>query len=152
MRRTLHCAEASQLKEQLPADLQCSMELASEKGASNWLSALPLEKYGFALHKGAFRDAVCLRYGWIPKNLSTHCVCGQSFTIDHALSCLTGGFPIIRHNEQKDVTVSLLQEVCHNVCSQPHLQQLSGEVLNGRISIRGDDARLDVSACGFWIG
>ena len=38
----------------LPADLQCSMELASEKGASNWLSALPLEKYGFALHKGAF--------------------------------------------------------------------------------------------------
>ena len=45
----------SQLKEQLPADLQRSMELASEKGASNWLSALPLEKYGFVLHKGAFR-------------------------------------------------------------------------------------------------
>ena len=67
MRRTLQCAEASQLKEQLPADIQRSMELASEKGASNWLSTLPLEKYDFALHKGAFRDAVCLRYGWIPQ-------------------------------------------------------------------------------------
>ena len=67
MRHTLHCAEASQLKEQLPADLQRSMELASEKGASNWLFALPLEKYGFALHKDTFQDAVYLRYGWIPK-------------------------------------------------------------------------------------
>ena len=50
------------------------------------------------------------------------------------------------------MAVSLPQEVCHDVCSEPHLQQLSGEVLNGRTSIRGDDARLDVSACGFWGG
>ena len=28
--------------------------------------------------------------------------------------------------------MSLLQEVCQDVCSEPHLQQLSGEVLNGR--------------------
>ena len=66
------------------------------------------------------------------------------------LSCPTGGFPIMRHNELRDVTVNLLQEVCHDVCSEPHLQQLSGEVLNGRTSIRGDNARLDVSACGYW--
>ena len=32
-----------------------------EKGASSWLSTLPIDEHGFALHKGAFRDALCLR-------------------------------------------------------------------------------------------
>ena len=47
----------------LPPDLQLSMELAQEKGASNWLSVLPVEEFGLTLHKGAFRDALALRYG-----------------------------------------------------------------------------------------
>jgi hypothetical protein len=38
------------------------MEVASEPGASSWLSALPIQEYGFALHKGDFRDALCLCY------------------------------------------------------------------------------------------
>jgi len=33
---------------------------------SSWISALPLEQYGFALHKGEFIDAICLRYGYLP--------------------------------------------------------------------------------------
>ena len=40
------------------------------------------------------------------------------------LSCPIGGFPIVKHNELRDVTVNLLQEVCHDVCSEPRLQQL----------------------------
>ena len=36
--------------------------LSSEKGASSWLSVLPIEEHGFALHKGA---------------LGIHCVCGM---------------------------------------------------------------------------
>ena len=47
--------------------------------------------------------------------------------------------------------MSLPQEVCHDVCSEPHLQQLSGEVLSSRTSIRVDDARLNISACGFGV-
>ena len=47
---------ASQLKTELQIGQQRSLELASEKGASNWLSSLPLERYSFALHKVAFRD------------------------------------------------------------------------------------------------
>ena len=38
------------------------MELAQEKGGSNWLTALPLNKHGFTLHKGAFQDAIALYY------------------------------------------------------------------------------------------
>jgi len=52
-----------------------------EKGASSWLSALPLEQYGFSLHKGKFIDAICLRYGFTPSLLPLHCACGKDFTL-----------------------------------------------------------------------
>ena len=57
--------EASQLKSGIPTctSLQHSMSLAQEKGASSWLIALRMEEFGFTLHKGAFRDALALRYG-----------------------------------------------------------------------------------------
>ena len=57
---------ANSIYDQLPPDLLSSVELACEKGASNWLSCLPLKFHGFALHKTAFRDAVMLRYHWRP--------------------------------------------------------------------------------------
>ncbi len=33
--------------------------------------------------------------------------------------CHMGGFPTIRHNEIRDITASLLTEVCHNVATEP---------------------------------
>ena len=55
------------LKQTLPCSSpQKSLELASEKGASAWLTTLPIEEHGFSLHKQAFRDALCVRYGWEP--------------------------------------------------------------------------------------
>ena len=57
---------ATNLLSKLPSGLQRAVEVASEKGASSWLSALPVAEHGFTLHKGAFRDALCLRYGWRP--------------------------------------------------------------------------------------
>ena len=46
---------------------------ASEKGASSWLSALPLKKLGYVINKQEFRDAICLRYGWKIPNTSIYC-------------------------------------------------------------------------------
>lgn len=86
------------------------MDLASEKGASNWLTSLPIEEYGFCLHKGAFLDALALRYGWLPSNIPLFCVCGSALTVENVLSCPRG---VIRHNEIHDVTATLLTEVCH---------------------------------------
>ena len=43
-----------------------AIECCQEKGASSWLSTLPIKQYGFALHKTEFIDAHCLHYGWIP--------------------------------------------------------------------------------------
>jgi len=45
-----------------PPSLRWVVECCTEKGSSSWLSALPLEQYGFALHKGEFIGAICLRY------------------------------------------------------------------------------------------
>ena len=57
------------------------------------------------------------------------------FFIEHALSCAKGGFPILRHNEIRDITADLLTEVCHDVRVEPQ-----------------DGARLDVAMNGFWGG
>ena len=45
------------------------------------------------------------------------------------MTCHTGGFPTIRHNDVRDITASLLTEVYHNVATEPPLQPLSGEAL-----------------------
>ena len=127
-----------------------SVTLASEKGASSWLTALPIEEHGFALHKGAFRDAISLRYNWSPPNLPTSCICSKPFSIDHALCCPTGGFPSIRHNHLRDLTAAAMTEVCHNVCIEPSLQPLSGESLRYSTANKEDGARLDIRAAGFW--
>ena len=69
------------------------MDLASEKGTSNWLTSLPIED-GFCLHKGAFKDALALRYGWSPSSIPLHCECESAITVEHVLSCPRGDFPL----------------------------------------------------------
>ena len=58
----------------------------------------------------------------------------------------------MRHNEVRDITATLLAEVCHGVTIEPHLQPLSGESLSHRSAITEDGARLDVAMYGFWGG
>ena len=130
--------------------MRSSVMLAQEKGASNWLSCLSLKSHNFVLHKTAFRDAIALRYHWLPSTCPTSCTCGQSFTIEHALFCPKDGFPSLRHNEVCDLTVNLLSEVCNNVVTESHLQPLSGETLQYKTANRDDNARLDIAANGFW--
>ena len=109
--------------DKLPEPLQRTRKLTSKKGASSWLTALPLQHHGFDIHKGAFRDALSLRYGWALERLPSHCVCGKPFNTDHALNCPTGGFPTARHNEVRDLLASLLTEVCSDVAVEPALHR-----------------------------
>ena len=150
---TLHCKKKSFIESttsSLPPKLQRQVKIASCDGASSWLSCIPLKVYYFSLHKRAFVDAVSLRYGWYPKDLPTKCDCGKPFSVNHALNCPKGGFPILRHNEVRDLTASLLSDVCHDVNLEPHLQPLSGEIMQLRTAITDNEARADISACGFW--
>lgn len=145
-------SQAETLEKTLSPQLQRTAELAKEKGASSWLNVLPIERHGFSLHKSAFRDALCLRYGWRPPHLCDECPCGKQFSVDHALSCPTGGYPTIRHNEIRDVTAHFLGNVCHDVQIEPKLQPLNGETFSKRCGTTDDEARLDIAANGFWGG
>ena len=70
--------------------------------------------------------------------------------LQHALSCKKGGFVSLRHNHLRNITSSLLQEVCKDVSVEPHLQKLSGETFEIKTTAMGDEARLDIAAHGFW--
>ena len=124
--------------------------LAQEKGSSIWLTTLPVSDHGFLLHKGEFRDALSLRYGWSLTNTPLSCNCGTSFSVDHAMICHMGGIPTIRHNEIRDMTATMLTEICHNVATEPPLQPLTGESFSHRSANTEPNARLDIRARGFW--
>ena len=129
---------------------QRAMELAQEKGASVWLTTLPLQEHNFALHKGQFRDAIALRYGWRPNGMAIKCACGMNNSVAHALSCTRGGYVIRRHDEIRDLTATLLRDVSKAVETEPSLQPLTGEALSGRSSNQEDNSRLDIKCTGFW--
>jgi hydrogenase maturation factor HypF (carbamoyltransferase family) len=57
---------------------------------------------------------------------------------------------IRRHNELRDLTAQMMNEVSHNVTVEPVLQALSGEVFQNRSTTTEVGARLDISADGFW--
>ena len=141
---------AASLHPLLSIELQRARQLACLKGASSWLTVLPLDDHAFSLHKGDFCDAVCLRYGWSLPHLPTECICGASFTVDHAFTCPHGGYPTLRHNEIRDITAQLMSEVCPNVATEPILQPVTNERFFHRSANTGTDARLDVRAQRFW--
>ena len=141
--------EAESVITSLPPAQRESAIVAQEKGVSSWVTAIPVDRAGFTLHKGAFRDALALRYNWPLHHLPQRCTCGETFTVDHALVCRHGGFQIQRHNNLRDLIAALLQEVCTNVETEPQLQPTSGEIL-GQSANKDDNARLDVRAGGFW--
>ena len=141
--------ELEEVKAMLPDKTHRAVDLACEKGASNWLTVIPLKDMDFDLNKREFRDAVRLRYDWpIPDNPSV-CVCGSMFTVDHAMICQRGGLVIQRHNEIRDLQAELLDMVCHDVQIEPVLQPVTGEEL-ARGTNQAPDARLDVHCRGFW--
>ena len=57
------------------------------------------------------------------------CVCGAAMTIDHALTCPCGGYPITRHNEVRDVIADVMREVVSDVEVEPQLLPYADEHL-----------------------
>ena len=55
----------------------------------------------------------------------------------------------LRHNHI--TTANLLTEVCKDVCVKPQLQSLSGETFSEKTENKSNQARIDISAHGFWL-
>lgn len=149
VREELSNSLLQQLCENMNPEQRRANELARMKGGSTWLTTLPLKSENFTLNKREFFDAISLRYRWAPKYLPSMCPCGRRFDIDHAMSCMKGGFIHRRHDDVRDLFATLLKDVCYDIEVEPHLETLTGEVLSSSANL-SDEARLDVSARGFW--
>ncbi|CAH3182924.1 unnamed protein product [Porites lobata] len=103
--------ELEEVKAMLPDKTQRAVDLACEKGASNWLTVIPLKDIDLDLNKREFRDAVRLRHDWPIPDKPSVCVCGSMFTVDHAMICQRGGLVIQRHNEIRDLQAELLDMI-----------------------------------------
>ena len=68
------------------------IDLASEKGASSWLTSLPLKRGGFRLNKQQWYDSISIRYNLQPNDTPNKCACGKDYSINHCLTCKKGGF------------------------------------------------------------
>ena len=102
---------------------------------------------------GGFLDALALQYNWTPSRLPSTCACGSPHTTEHALSCLKGGLPLIRHNEIQDLTAHLMIDICKDVRIEGlDLQPLTGEHFDKATAVTQDGACVDISAYSFWGG
>ena len=61
------------------------------------------------------RGAIRIRYNIPLKRLPPLCLCGDSFNLQHALSCSNWGLVITRHKELRNLAAEILGEVCKNV-------------------------------------
>lgn len=138
-----------EIRQSMSDDEKRANDIARLKGSSSWLSAAPsIHDDNFSLNKREFNDAVSIRYRWQPKYLPTICECGKSFSVDHALSCMKGGFIHARHDDLRNTFANLLSETCNDVAVEPSMLALNGDELER--GNRQDEARLDVAARGFW--
>ena len=70
--KEMHRRRAEGVHKEVTANERKALSLAEQKGSSSWLSTLPVEENCLALHKGAFRDALALKYGWRPTGMPSH--------------------------------------------------------------------------------
>ena len=84
-----------------------------------------------------------MRYDLPIHGMPKFCACQKENSVDHALTCRTGGYSVLRHNNVRDTEAELLREVCRDVTIEPSL--ISSKEL-------GDRSKLDISACGLWSG
>ena len=145
----MQTTELESIKQLTSEYQQRLIDLNCEKGASLWLSTLPIKEEGYVIAKNLFWDLIRLRYGWNLKRMPTRCECSSNFNIEHALSCKKGGFVSLRHNHLRNITCNLLNQICNDVSVEPMPHELTGEEFTEKSSIKTSEARLDVKARGF---
>ena len=150
-RNELYKANLEKIRSKMNDQEKRTNESNQESGSYNWLTALPIKEHNYHLNKEQFWDALRIRFNWEIPRLPSECACGSKFNLAHALSCKKGGFVSIRHNEVRDITTQLLNEVCRDVRKEPPLITLTGEVMSERTASLSNEARLDISARGFWV-
>ena len=140
------------MKNSLLTKAKRAVELATEKGSSNWLTVIPLKEldYNLNIKEGIFRDAIKLRYNWEITDTPKICICGVKFNGDHAMVCQHVHYPApykqtVRLGSRdaiKGWSVMMRKK-------SRYFRRSLGETLNHGTN-KAPDARLDIQAQGFW--
>ena len=141
-------------------DVRKRLERIGDCGA--WITATPDKLQGTLLSRDEWRDSTRLRYGMRPLGLQDRCdACGCGFSIEHGLSCKTGGLVGLSHNDVRDEAGGLSEAALGKTyvsyepmifsgtdvwASQPGTPQGPA----ARRGTPGDDARGDVLVHGLW--
>ena len=84
--------EVRNVKDTLPKKSSRASALAVEKGTSTWLTVIPLKEMDSNLNKREFWDALRVRYNWPFSDIPSKCLCGEEYSVEHAMICKRGGF------------------------------------------------------------
>ena len=130
--------DSDHAQEKAKADVKKRKLYMLQEKITNLITRLPLSLQG-SIQQSLWNITTSLYTNWSSKiilHTTTTCICNIynlcanvqacTFNVAHGLSCPIGGYPTIQHNEVKELTVSLLQQVCYNVAIEPHLQPLTG--------------------------
>ena len=123
------------IRQAITAPQERPNSMNQEQLASICLTTLPIKEEGYDLTKQMFWDLVQMRYNWTLSRLLVVYECGMKFDLTHALLCKKRGFVSLRHNHIRNITASLLKEVCKELRVEPLLQHLSGESLQNHTAI-----------------
>ena len=80
-------------------------------GANVWLTAVPSEEMHTTLSRHEWLALLRLRYGQVPEDVVSVCVCGESNTLIHPLVCPHGGHQIRRHDRLRDLLAGFVQAI-----------------------------------------
>jgi len=83
------------------------------------------------------------------KGIPTHCVCGETNSVDHSLICKLGGYTSMRHNSVRD-SEAQMRGVYRDVLTEPTLLPINENDHQRKVNT-ADCARLDISMRGLWI-
>ena len=97
------------VKNFLPTKTKRAVELATEKGSSNYLTVISPKELDYNLNKKEFRDAIKLRYDWEITDTTMICAGDDQFSVDHAKVCERGGFISQRQYELRDLEAEMLR-------------------------------------------
>ena len=136
----------SELVENLREPQKRILERASQTGI--WLSQYPSTYNGNILSPEEFRDSALIRFGETPANLQPHCDgCGKTSSLDHLLTCKTGGLIHQAHDELRDELALLARQTF-----TPSAVQIEPPIQNSTDSteMTYTQDRGDIGIRGFW--
>ena len=76
-------------------------------------------------------------------------LCGEKFSKQHIMSCKKRAFVTFRHNKLRYITEALLNEVCHDVTTEPMLTHVAYKNILPSSSNTNNEARLYIRASSF---